>query len=154
MTSFFRFLQIFSLGAWVGGILFLSFILAPGAFTLLASRDQAGTLVGFSLTRLHIGGIILGAIYLLASLVLAKSIAALGPPAVLCVVAMIILTAISQFGVTTRLAALRHQMVSVYATPPENPLRAQFDRLHGISVKLESSVLLLGLVALYFTARQ
>jgi uncharacterized membrane protein len=154
MTSFFRFLQIFSLGTWVGGILFLSFILAPGAFTLLASRDQAGTLVGFSLTRLHIGGIILGAVYVLASLALAKSIAALGRPAVLCVIAMIVLTAVSQFGVTTRLAALRRQMVSVDATPATNPLRARFDRLHGVSVKLEGGVLLFGLAALYFTARQ
>jgi uncharacterized membrane protein len=154
MTSFFRFLQIFSLGTWVGGILFLSFILAPGAFTLLASRDQAGTLVGFSLTRLHIGGIIMGAVYVLASLALAKSISALGRPAVLCVVAMMVLTAVSQFGVTTRLAALRNQMVSVDATPATNPLRVRFDRLHGVSVKLEGGVLLLGLAALFFTARK
>ncbi len=154
MNSFLRFLQIFTLGTWVGGILFLSFVLAPGAFTLLSSRDQAGTLVGFSLARLHIAGIILGAIYVLASLVLAKSVAALGRPAVLCVIAMVVLTAISQWGVTSRMSALRHQMGSVDATPAENPLRAEFDRLHKISVRLESGTLLLGIAAIYLTGRQ
>jgi hypothetical protein len=43
-------------------------------------------------------------------------------------------------------------MVSVDATPPENPVRAEFDRLHKISVRLEGSTLLLGLVALFLTA--
>jgi hypothetical protein len=42
----------------------------------------------------------------------------------------------------------------VEATAAGNPLRAAFDRLHQYSVWLESAVLLSGLVALFFTARQ
>jgi hypothetical protein len=154
MTGLFRFLQIFSLGTWLGGIIFLSFVLAPAAFGLLSSRDQAGILVGFSLGRLHVIGMIAGLVYLLATIVLAKSASALARPAAVIVVLMVLLTAASNWGVSPRLRALRQQMVSVDATPPENPLRMQFDRLHQLSVRLEGAVLLLGLAALYLTARQ
>jgi uncharacterized membrane protein len=162
MTSFCRFLQIFSLGTWLGGIIFLSFVLAPAAFGILSSRDQAGTLVGFSLERLHAMGIIAGLVYLAATASLAwfaasapgSSFGGLARPAALIVVLMIVLTAASNWGVSPRLRALRQQMGSVDATPPENPLRAQFDRLHQISVRLEGAVLLLGLAALYLTAQQ
>jgi uncharacterized membrane protein len=162
MTGFLRFLQMFSLGTWLGGIMFLSFILAPSAFGLLSSRDQAGILVGFSLGRLHIMGIIAGLVYLAATASLAlfaasasgSSFAGLARLAALIVVLMILLTAASNWGVSPRLRALRQQMGSVDATPPENPLRAQFDRLHRMSVRLEGGVLLLGLAALYVTARQ
>jgi hypothetical protein len=45
-------------------------------------------------------------------------------------------------------------MGSVVATPASNPLRAEFDRLHGISVKLEGAVLLIGFAALFLTVRE
>ena len=41
MNQILRFLQIFGLGAWVGGIIFLSFIEAPGVFSILSNREQA-----------------------------------------------------------------------------------------------------------------
>jgi len=50
--------------------------------------------------------------------------------------------------------ALRTQMVSVDTTPASDPRRAEFDRLHGISVDLEGAVLLIGLVALFLTIRE
>jgi uncharacterized membrane protein len=161
MTGFLRFLQIFSLGTWLGGIMFFSFILAPSAFGLLSSRDQAGILVGFSLGRLHVMGIIMGLVYLAAMVSLAlfatsarSSFGGLARLAALIVVLMILLTAASNWGVSPRLRVLRQQMGSVDATPLENPLRTQFDRLHQMSVRLEGGVLLLGLAALYLTARQ
>ena len=42
MTSTLRFIEIFALGTWVGSIIFLSFVVAPGAFGVFGSRDQAG----------------------------------------------------------------------------------------------------------------
>ena len=71
----------------------------------------------------------------------------------LAVIVMLLLTVVSQHYLIPRMAQLRTQMVSVDATPPENPLRAEFDRLHKVSVRLEGSVLLLGLIALFVTAR-
>jgi len=67
---------------------------------------------------------------------------------------MILCTMASQYGVIARMDALRAQMGSVEATAADNPLRVAFDRLHQYSVRLESAVLLSGLVVLFLTARQ
>jgi hypothetical protein len=55
--------------------------------------------------------------------------------------------------VTPRLAELRTEMVSVDATPQDNPLRVEFDRLHQTSVRIEIVVLLLGIASLFLTVR-
>jgi hypothetical protein len=149
-----RFLQFFSLGTWVGSILYFSFVVAPGAFSVLPNNDLAGALVNYSLARLHWIGIVAGVIYLAAGAVAGKSVAALAEPVAILVFAMVVLTMASQYGVIPRMEALRSQMGSVDATPAGNPLRVSFDRLHQYSVWLESAVLLSGLVALFLTARQ
>jgi hypothetical protein len=148
-----RFLQFFSLGTWVGNILYFSFVVAPGAFSVLPSRDVAGAVVNYSLARLHLIGIVAGVIYLVATAVAGKSLAALAEPAAILVFVMVVFTMASQYGVIPRMEALRLQMGSVDATAAGNPLRVAFDRLHQYSVWLEIAVLLSGLVALFLSAR-
>ena len=148
-----RFIEILALGTWVGGIIFFSFVVAPGAFGVLGSRDQAGTMVGFALGRLHWIGIVAGLIYVVALVAERRSIAAIARPAAILVVLMIALTFYSQKFVTSRLAGLRREMVSVDATPRDNPLRVEFDSLHQWSVRIEGAVLLLGLAGLFLTVR-
>lgn len=154
MNQILRFLQIFGLGTWVGGIIFLSFIEAPGVFSILSNREQAGSIVGYSLTRLHTIGMIAAVIYLVAGLALAKSARWLISPAAILVVLMLALTLASEYGVRPRMAALRTQMDSVESTAPENSARAKFDRLHRASVQLEATTLLLGIAAVFLTARK
>lgn len=153
MATLVRFLQFFALGTWIGSILYFGAIVAPSAFTVL-TLDQAGSLVGLTLGRLHLLGLVAGAIYLIATAVGAKSIVALARPAPLLVVLMIVLTFVSQFWVMATMDALRTQMGSVAATPATNSLRASFDRLHSISVRLEMGVLLSGLFALVLNSRK
>jgi uncharacterized membrane protein len=153
MTNILRFLEVFALGTWVGGIIFLSFVVAPGVFGTVSSRDQAGAVVGLALSRLHILGMIAGIVYLIAAVALARSVGGLVRPAALAVILMVLLTFVSQNMVSAKMRRLREEMVSVDATPRENPLRIEFDRLHRVSVHLEGSVLLLGLIALFFTVR-
>jgi hypothetical protein len=133
---------------------FLSFVVAPGAFRVLApNRDQAGAVVGFSLTRMHLGGIALGIVFLVARLLRTRTFASFVTPAELCVVLMIVLTAISQYTVSA-MAVLRMQMGSIQATGADSPLLAEFGRLHTISVSLESGVLLAGFAAMYLMVRE
>ena len=153
MNSVLRFLQVFALGSWVGSIIYLSFVVAPGAVGVLQSRDQAGLMVGYSLARLHYLGVIAAVLYLLAGLVLAPSLKTFAQPAMIGVVLMLALTFVSQTRLTTRLAELRTEMVSVDATPKDNPLRVEFDRLHQASVRIEVTVLLMGIAALFLTVR-
>ena len=153
MATFLRFLQIFSLGCWVGSILFF-IVFTQGIFSVLPTKDLTGTVVGYSLARLHILGIIAGCVYLLATAALEKSVEALVTPTAILVFVMIICTMLSQYGVIARMDALRQQMGSVEAAPAESPLLVAFNRLHQYSVWLESAVLLSGLAALFLTARQ
>jgi hypothetical protein len=135
--------------------MFLSFVVAPGAFRVLApNRDQAGAIVGFSLTRMHLGGIALGVLFLLVRLARTRSFASFVTPAALCVLLMIALTATSQYTVSARMAVLRVQMGSIQATAGDSPLLAEFARLHGISVAFESGVLLAGISAMYLMVRE
>ena len=154
MSTLLRAIEFLGLSLWLGSDVFLSFVVAPGAFRILGSRDQAGALVGYSLNAMHIGGIVCGCLLLLARLLRTKTFASLATPAALCVVAMIALTAISQFTVSAKMAALRVQMGSIQATSADSPLLAEFSRLHAISVSLESGVLLAGVAAMYLIVRE
>jgi uncharacterized membrane protein len=156
MTNILRFVQVFALGTWVGSIFYFSAAVAPAALRVLQNQDQAGLLVEFTLRRLHTLGVVAGVIFLLASAALAISVNDSGKSFLLPVagvVLMLILTIISQHVVIRRMTHLRRQMVSVSATPPDSPLRVEFNRLHQWSVRLEGSVLLLGFAALFLTVR-
>jgi len=135
----------------VGSIIFF-IIFTAGIFSVMPTKDLAGVVVGYSLARLHILGIVAGCVYLIATVVLEKSVAALVRPAALLVFFMIVCTMASQYGVIARMDALRAQMGSVEAAAADSPLRVAFDRLHQYSVRLESAVLLSGLAALFLTA--
>ena len=160
MSTILRTIEFLALSLWLGSDVFLSFVVAPGAFHVLASRDQAfsgnqaGAIVGYSLTRMHLGGILCGVVFLLARLLRTRTFTSYATAPAICVAAMMALTAVSQYTVSARMAALRVQMGSIQATEAGSPLLAQFTRLHGISVALESGVLLAGLAATYLLVRE
>jgi len=157
MTTILRFLEVLSLGAWVGGILFLSVAVAPAAFAILPTREQAGALVGMALTRLHILGYVAGAVFLVSRMARLRGMTGLASLAAAAVILMLLLTVVSQHLVSPRLADLRAHMKaefgSVDATPQGHALRAEFGRLHGVSALLELAVLLVGVAALFLTVR-
>jgi hypothetical protein len=111
-------------------------------------------MVGYALGAMHIGGVICGLVLVLARIARTKTFASLLTPAALCVLAMIALTAISQFTVSPKMAALRAQMGSIQAAAADSPLLLEFERLHRISVSLESGVLLAGIAAMYLMVRE
>jgi uncharacterized membrane protein len=154
MSTVLRALEFLGLSIWLGSDIFLSFVVAPGAFSVLASRDQAGAIVGYSLSRMHWMGVICGVFVLLLRVLRTRNLASLGSPASLCVLLMIVLTTVSQLAVSPKMAALRIQMGSIQTTAADNPLLAEFSRLHRVSVSLESAVLLAGFTALYLLVRE
>ena len=154
MTNFLRTLEFLGLSLWLGSDAFVSLVLAPGAFRILASRDQAGTMVGFALWWMHMIGVVCGIVILLARSLRTRTFASFATPASVFVALMILLTIVSQHAVTPRMAVLRVQMGSIQATAADSPLLAEFSRLHRISASLEGCVLLAGLTALYFMVRE
>lgn len=149
-----RTIEFLALSLWLGSDVFLSFVVAPGAFRVLGSRDQAGAMVGYALSSMHHLGILCGVVLLLAHALRAKTVASLAAPAPAGVAVMIALTVISQLAVSPRMAALRAQMGSVQAADPGSPLLAEFARLHTVSVSLESGVLLAGMAVMYLLVRE
>ncbi len=154
MLSLLRALEFLGLSLWLGSDVFLSFVVAPGAFRILASRDQAGAMVGFALWWMHMIGVVCGIVILLARVARTRSFASLATPAALCVVLMILLTVVSQHAVSPKMAALRVQMGSIQATAADSPLLMEFSKLHRISVSLESGVLLAGFAAMFLMVRE
>src|SRR5580693_10231485 len=121
MQTLLRTIEFLSLSLWLGADAFLSFVVAPGAFAILGNRDAAGMMVGFALARLHFAGIFLGLIFLAARLVRTHDFGSFTSAAALCVVLMVLLTAMSQFTVSNRMERLKREMVSVQNTSENDP---------------------------------
>lgn len=157
--SIIRFLMLLSLVAWVGGIVFFAFVLAPTVFHpgILPSRQVAGAVVSRSLGILHWIGLTCGLVFVVTSIIDAQVMTGLAAPFAarnLLVYAMIALTLFSMFAISTRMLALRNDMVFIDNVPHDDARRVEFNRLHLWSTRLESTVLLLGLAVIFLTSRR
>lgn len=155
---FLRYLMFLSLVVWIGGLIFFAFVVAPAAFSVLPTRHLAGNVVGRAIASLHWIAIISGIVYLASSLLYGRLLTGAFHPLAarnIVLVLMLALTLISQFGIIPRMDTLRASIGGeIDSVPPDNPARMQFDGLHQWSTRVESGVLLLGLVAAYLTAQQ
>jgi hypothetical protein len=146
-----RFLMLLSLAVWVGGIVFFAFVVAPTVFSVLPTRHLAGLVVTRSLGLLHWIGVAAGAVFLASSLI---GGARLFAPRHLLVAVMMVLTVISQLGVSRRMQALREQMGEIDSVAATDPRRVEFNRLHAWSTRIEGGVLLLGVATIYLVAKE
>ena len=154
-----RFLQLLSLVVWIGGIAFFAFVLAPTVFHpgILPSRQLAGQVVSRSLGILHWMGLTCGVVFLVTSMLdsqITTGFASAFAARNLLVFAMIVLTLISMFAISTRMLELRNDMVFIDNVSHDDPRRVEFNRLHEWSTRLEGAVLLLGLGVIFLTARR
>jgi uncharacterized membrane protein len=154
--SILRFLMLLSLVVWLGGITFFAFVLAPTVFTVLPTRELAGTVVNRTLPILHWMGVVSGIVFLVTSMTYSAmttgSAQALAPRHIL-ILLMLILTLVSMFVVSSRMMVLRAEMGVIDTVPQDDPRRVEFNQLHHWSTRIEGSVYLIGLVVLYLTAR-
>ena len=153
MTTLWRFLKVFTLGTWVGSMIFFGFV-AGVLFTSLSSQDQAGNIVALLIWRLHILGIVAAVIYLIVALIAARSWRGLVRPASILVELMLLATLFAQLWIVPTMQNLRAQMGSYMNTAASSPLKQQFDHLHVVSVRLEGCVLIAGIIALFLTVWQ
>lgn len=145
--------MLLSLIVWVGGLIFFPAV-AQSAFSVLPTRHLAGSVVGKSLGVLHWMGVVSGMVFLASSLLYGRMRREEGLAARQVLIGiMLVLTLISQFGIIPRMDALRASVGEIDSLPSGNPERARFDALHTWSTRVESGVLLLGLIAAYLTAR-
>jgi uncharacterized membrane protein YhhN len=155
--SFLRYLMLLSLVAWIGGLMFFAFVLAPTVFApgVLPNTHLAGNIVGRALGKLHWIAIVSGIIFLATSLAysyITEGSADIFAMRHILVGLMLALTLFSQFWIIPRMDTLRAQVADFSTVAIDNPLRMQFDALHVWSTRVEGAVLLLGLVLIYLTA--
>jgi hypothetical protein len=155
MTTLLRTVRLFALAAWVGGLVFFGFV-AKVAFSTLPNPQEAGIVVRGSLLELHHIGFAAGFIYLIVTLALLATQRDTHPvraAELALVLAMLVLTAYSQFSIIPRMErdrlALGGDVTSATADAPEHK---HFDRLHNLSVKFEGAVLIEGLLLLALAA--
>ncbi len=151
-----RYLMWLSLIVWLGGLIFFAFVLAPTVFSVLPTRQLAGNVVNRSLAALHWMGIVSGFVFLASSMIYSRLAQGDAHPfaarhVLLCV--MLLLTLVSQFGISPRMATLRASMGDIDTVAVTDPARVQFNALHVWSTRLEGGVLLLGLVVIYLTTK-
>ena len=161
LTSILRYITLFVLVVWLGGIIFFGAVMAPVLFKTLPS-NLAGDVVAPSLKTLHwiglVSGIVLLGGFVVLSVRLRKTTSAMLVPAL--ILLMLLFTAVSQFYVIPQMETLRAQMAGyTYVTPlPDWERRAaearqEFDSLHRWSTRIEGAVLIVGLVVLAWFAR-
>jgi uncharacterized membrane protein len=155
---FLRFLMLLALVVWLGGLIFFAFVVAPTVFLpgLLPTRHLAGEIVGRSLGALHWMGIVSGIVFLITSTIYNRMTSGHARPLTgrhLLIIGMLLLTLISQFAISPKMLALRAEAGVIDNLALDSPVRVEFNRLHVWSEKFEEGVFLLGLVALFLTAR-
>src|SRR6202041_2710148 len=130
--SFLRFLMLLSLVAWIGGLMFFAFVLAPTVFApgVLPNTHLAGNIVGRALSKLHWIAIFSGIIFLASSLLYNRFTEGtahvfMWPHVLIC--GMLGLTLLSQLWIIPRMDTLRAQVSDFTLVPLDNAVRMQFD---------------------------
>jgi len=115
---------------WVGGLWGIGYVAVPVLFQTLPDKMLAGMLAGKMFTLIACIGIAC-ACYLLVYQLGISGKAALRQPAFLAVIAMLILTIISQFGIQPVMADLKAQALP--ADVMHSEFADRFRMLHGIA---------------------
>ena len=146
MQAGLKVVRLLALVVWVGGLIFFAFVVAPVAFGTLPTSHEAGLVVGASLRVLHWIGLICGLLYLLSTIPQARQRSAWIAPTL--VALMMVLTAVSQWGILPRMEVDRAAAGGdIAAVDAQNAARLHFEWLHKVSERVEGGVLLLGLGA-------
>jgi hypothetical protein len=144
------FVYLLAIVCWLGAIIFFSAFLAPVIFTQLPVAE-AGKVVGVIFPRYYVLGYVAGTIALVLSIHFAIARAARGwwSGAAFLLAIALALTLYAGMIVRPGVEAVR----SVSEETNTDPARkAEFDRLHHLSVILNGAVLILDLLALASTA--
>ncbi len=150
MAFFLRALRLLALVVWVGGLIFFAAIEAPAAFHVMGTTRQFALLIGGSLGTLNAVGRDCGLIFLLASIALWFRTDPRGRRLLLAQMLLIVLMIAATMVVQDRIVpSMERDRAAaggdINALPTDNSVRAHFDRLHGVSEKVEGSALFLGI---------
>lgn len=140
------------LAAWLGASLLTAAVVAPAAFAVLPTRTLAGALVGRVLPVIFVSGLAAGAVFGTRAL-LGGGAAPHARVRGIAALALALACALAQFVVAPRIERTRAAIAAPLETlSPDDPRRAAFGRLHGLSVLCLGAGMLAAAVALGYSA--
>lgn len=149
MTTLLRAFRLYALTVWVGGLIFF-IVIAGIAFKVLPDAHTAGLIVRNSLIAIHRIGGVAAVLYILATLALlatGRDSHVIRLIEIALAVVMLALTIYSQMSIIPHMETDRITLGGdVDKAAPDAPARKHFEHLHSLSVKVESAVLIEGLV--------
>src|SRR5262245_35770827 len=122
------------LSLWFGACVFFVAVLAPEAFSVLPSRELAGTLITNTLNRIDLFGLIGGPVLLVTLFVGWLGSGVPMKLRALCCVLMTVATGVSGRWLTPEMVRIRQAMGrKIEDVAASDPLKIEFGRLHTIS---------------------
>jgi hypothetical protein len=147
--------RLLLLSIWLGSAVFFIAV-AQSAFVVLPQRELAGAMVSRTLAILNFGGLAIAIVLILTSFIGAKNInrfSAWIERFLLLVVAAA--CGMGQFVIGLWLSTLRSQMTRpIDEIAADDPLRAQFDRLHNWSEWVLLIAMIAAVIAFFLIARR
>lgn len=138
-----------ALGLWVGGLAVLGAIVAPTVFRNAPTRADAGRIFGAILRTFGIVEVVLAGLVLVSGWALRQAPGMRwGKARTVLVVLLCVLVVVSVFGVDPAVAQAAVKLQGIQNLPADDPGKAHFDLLHGLSEKLAGTTLLAGLALL------
>ena len=148
------FIEVLLLGVWLGAMGFFGFAVPQSGFAVLPTREMVGLLVTSTITKVEILGMVIGPLLIVIQLISWRARSGARSVRLNLIVLMLAAAAISHFWITPEIVRLRKAMGPVLESfPPTDPLRVQFDHLHGYSVGLLMAAMICGVITLFLTVR-
>ena len=147
-----KYIHLLTLIVWFGGMIFFSFIAAPSIFSILP-KETAGDVVGDIFPKYFLIGyisslLLLGTLLWLGRGQLKTVIAPLSIIAV-----MTCITFYSGLIVGTKARSIKQQIRQTSEETKKEDLRKAFKKVHGVSMMLNVSVIILSLIYVAFIAK-
>jgi hypothetical protein len=141
-----RFVHLLAVGLWIGEIAFFSFVVAPSLFQVL-ERARAGDVTTVIFPRYYTMGLVMGLVGTVTALALAARAAAPGlwRTVALTLALGVVMTGVAGWRLTPRARAIRPMLQTA---APDDPVHAEFARIHRVAVGLNAGTLLVALVGL------
>jgi uncharacterized membrane protein len=153
MTHAVKWFYLLTLAAWIGSIIFFSFIVAPTVFKTL-KPDDAATLIRRIFSQYYLLGILCSAASLVSLSLMLFDRSFSKWPAILSLLLVAAMGATDLWlrqGVMPHMNSLRDRRAALEssAQPPDPTLDHEWQSLHHLSVQLNVVVLLCGLVLFF-----
>ena len=148
------FIEVLLLGVWLGAMGFFSFAVPQSGFAVLPSRELVGLLVTSTITKVEIIGLVIGGLLIVIQLASWRSRGGAKSVRLILIGVMVVAAALSHFWITPEMVSLRNAMgPALENVPVTDPLKIQFNHLHGYSVGSLMVAMIGGVITLFLTVR-